>query len=146
MDIYGGSEKMINKVKNTLKENLQSIYPKYNIYLEDKKSNEIVKPALRIKVVNKTTNNQRDIIKQNVRLEIIFTVDDDEKNKLYWDISDTLDLELKYLNIDGTLIRTGDKISEIVEGELHFKFQIQLEVTDNVEVKRLIKRIRIESN
>ncbi|GMQ62364.1 phage tail terminator family protein [Vallitalea maricola] len=117
---------MINKVKNALKVKLENLYPNYNIYLEDKPISEIVKPALRIKVEEKTAYNQRDIIKQNVKLDIVGYLDDSNKNEKYWDISDKLDEELGYLEIENTLIRIGERISEITEDTLHYRFSIQL--------------------
>jgi uncharacterized protein DUF6838 len=119
---------MINKVKNTLKVKLENLYPDYTIYLEDKPISEIVKPALRIKVEEKATNNQRDKIKQNVKLDIISYLDDSNKYEKYWDISDKLDEELEYLEMENALIRTGERISEITEDALHYRFSIQLNI------------------
>jgi len=132
---------MINKVKNALKVKLENLYPNYNIYLEDKPISEIVKPALRIIVEEKTTYNQRDIINQNVQLDIAGYIDDANKNEKYWDISDKLDEELGYLEIENTLIRIGERISEITEDTLHYRFSIQLKILKPKDAVDSIKGI-----
>lgn len=132
---------MINKVKNALKAKLENLYPNYNIYLEDKPISEIVKPALRIKVEEKTAYNQRDIINQNVQLDIASYLDDANKNEKYWDISDKLDEELGYLEIENTLIRIGERMSEIREDTLHYRFSIQLKTLKPKDAVDSIKGI-----
>ncbi|WP_113673224.1 phage tail terminator family protein [Vallitalea guaymasensis] len=132
---------MINKVKNALKVKLENLYPNYNIYLEDKPISEIVKPALRIKVEEKTAYNQRDIINQNVQLDIASYLDDANKNEKYWDISDKLDEELGYLEIENTLIRIGERMSEIREDTLHYRFSIQLKTLKPKDAVDSIKGI-----
>ncbi|QUH29641.1 phage tail terminator family protein [Vallitalea guaymasensis] len=132
---------MINKVKNALKVKLENLYPNYNIYLEDKPISEIVKPALRIIVEEKTAYNQRDIINQNVQLDIASYLDDANKNEKYWDISDKLDEELGYLEIENTLIRIGERISEITEDTLHYRFSIQLKILKPKDAVDSIKGI-----
>ncbi|MCT4686358.1 phage tail terminator family protein [Vallitalea sp.] len=132
---------MINKVKNALKVKLENLYPNYNIYLEYKTISEIVKPALRIKVEEKTAYNQRDIINQNVQLDIVGYLDDANKNEKYWDISDKLDEELGYLEIENTLIRIGERISEITEDTLHYRFTIQLNTFKPKDAVNSIKGI-----
>ncbi|WP_273328000.1 phage tail terminator family protein [Vallitalea guaymasensis] len=132
---------MINKVKNAFKVKLENLYPNYNIYLEDKPISEIVKPALRIIVEEKTAYNQRDIINQNVQLDIASYLDDANKNEKYWDISDKLDEELGYLEIENTLIRIGERISEITEDTLHYRFSIQLKILKPKDAVDSIKGI-----
>lgn len=132
---------MINKVKNALKVKLENLYPNYNIYLEDKPISEIVKPALRIIVEEKTAYNQRDIINQNVQLDIAGYLDDANKNEKYWDISDKLDEELGYLEIENTLIRIGERISEITEDTLHYRFSIHFKILKPKDAVDSIKGI-----
>lgn len=134
---------MINKVKNTLKDKLKTLYPNYNIYLEEQES-EIVKPALSIKVEEKTASSQRDLIRQNVKLDIICNIDEINKYGLYWDISDKFDQELECLEIEDTLIKTGEKISEITEGQLHYRFLISF---NTLKIKESVKNInQVQSN
>lgn len=137
---------MINKVKSTLENKLKILYPTYNIYLEDKQLAEIIKPALRIKVENKTTFNQREKSNIKIKLNIVCYLEEDNKNEIYWDISDKLDEELELIELDGTLIRTREIISEIIEGQLHYKFDIGLNVVKETQESNHISSIQKDIN
>jgi hypothetical protein len=142
-----GGKKVINKVKKNIEDKLKKLYKTYNIYLEDKQSDEILKPALKIKVDNKTTNYQREKSIIKIKFDIVCLLDNDNKNELYWDISDKLDEELEILNLEGTLVRTGEKISEISEGQLHYRFDTTLNLVKEKQqgnnISSIVKEIKV---
>lgn len=138
---------MINKVKKNIEAKLKKLYPTYNIYLEDKQSDKILKPALKIQVESKTTNYQREKSIIDIKLDIVCILDENNKNKMYWDISDKLDEELEILDLEGTLIRTGEKVSVITEGRLHYRFNITLNLVKEKQqsnnISSIIKDIKV---
>lgn len=131
---------MVNQVKQVIKEKLVSMYPTYHMYLEEEQPADILKPALRILGLKKTTQNQREKLIKNIQLEIICLIEGADQDVTYWNISDQLDEAMTYVDLEGIRLRTGEKkVSEIREGQLHYTFNVQLIMSESAEAAPIMQ-------
>lgn len=132
---------MVNQVKQGIKDKLVSLYPTYHVYLEEDTPANLLKPALRIQCLKKTTQNQRENLMKNIQLGIVCLLEDADRDMIYWQISDQLDEAMTYVDLQGIRLRTGEKTSNITDGQLHYTFNLQLVTHETVEAGPIIQRL-----
>jgi len=117
---------MINTLKNYIASKLYALYPLYTIYTE-KIEQGLTETAFFIELINqkieKQLNNQS---LQTVSFDIVCFLDSETDDQTFADITDKLNEEFEIITYSTKKYRTHNKESEVVDGILHYKFDVKV--------------------